>query len=265
MPLTQVGYLNAEWKQRDERPRILSGETRRANTSLVDVEIRDARPLQEQGVLGLDTNGFVLRQHRTDFQAFRDPEQVQQVYAPEMAEVLRDLTGADAVFSFEFAPFRSEEPEYFLGAYSLYMHCDYAVSTEARFTEHLLRQRGSPIADHMEGWEFAWYNVWRPVEREVQMRPLSLVDARTVDPADIVEYYPAEGNVASLPLFDAKQRLYYFPRMQTDEVLIFKQLDTRRERAQVCPHTSFDDPDSPPGALPRRSMEIRLMCAFAPR
>ena len=48
MPSTEVGYLNAEWKHRSDLPRILSGETRRANTSLREVEIRDARPRPEE-------------------------------------------------------------------------------------------------------------------------------------------------------------------------------------------------------------------------
>ena len=260
---TQVGYVNSEWKGREERPRILSGSTRRANTSLQDVEIHDARPLRARGDLDLDTNGFVLVQHPTRFADFRDRERILQTYLPEMCELLRGLTGAQEIFAFDFAPLRSENPDSFLGAYSLYMHCDYADSIQPFLNQKIMRDAGSPLADDAEGWEFAWYNLWRPVDYEVQTRPLTLIDARTVDPSDIIEYYPAEENFASLPVYDDKQRLYYFPRMQTDEVAIFKQADTRRERAQVCPHTSFDDPDAAPHALPRRSIELRLMCAFA--
>lgn len=265
MPHTRVGYLNSNWKHHPERPRILSGATRRANTSLRDVEVHDARPLHAQGALDLDTNGFVLTRHQTAVTEFRDPAQVEQIHVPEMSELLCGLTGADEVFAHAFAPLRSENPEQFLGAYSLYMHCDYAESIQDRITRQLLRDHDSPLADAAEGWEFAWYNLWRPIEREVQMRPLTIMDGSTVDPWDVVEYHPAENQIASLPVFSEKQRLYYFPRMQTDEVLVFKQLDTRRDRAQVCPHTSFEDPESPPDALARRSIELRLMCGFAPR
>ena len=41
----QVRYINAEWKDRDEIPRIGSRETRRANTAFQDVTVADARPL----------------------------------------------------------------------------------------------------------------------------------------------------------------------------------------------------------------------------
>ena len=59
MPITEVGYLNNEWKHRSERPRIRSGAARRANTSPRTGDVHDARPLDEAGVLDLDTNGFV--------------------------------------------------------------------------------------------------------------------------------------------------------------------------------------------------------------
>lgn len=266
MVRAQIGYLNAEWKGRDERPKIVSGAARRANTSARDVQIHDARPLQADGSLDLDGMGFVLAHHRSAVTDFRDPDQIERIYIPEMSALLRTLTGADEIFAHAFAPLRSESPEKFLNAYSLYVHCDYADRLAGRITRKLLEAHGSPLADAAEGWEFAWYNLWRPIEREVQRDPLTLIDASTLDPADIVEYHPAEGEdgIASLPVFNEKQRAYYFPRMQTDEVAVFKQLDTRRDRAQVCPHTSFQDPDSPPDALARRSIELRLMCAFAP-
>jgi len=264
MPGTEVGYLNTEWKHRSERPRIRSGTSRRANTSPCAVEVHDARPLDRAGVLNIDTNGFVHATHRSDVTNFRDSSQIKSVYIPEMSEVLRNLTGADQVFAHFFAPIRSEDPEFFFGAYSLYMHCDYALCVEKKRTDELLRMHDSSLADEHPGWDFAWYNVWRPIDHEVQARPLTILVASTLYAADVVVYRPTDDEVASLPVYNAEQRLYYFPQMQTDEVLIFKQMDTRRDRAQVCPHTSFEDPDTPPNPLPRRSIELRLMCAFAP-
>ena len=45
----QVRYINAEWKARDESPRIGSRESRRAATSFQDVRVHDARPRLEAG------------------------------------------------------------------------------------------------------------------------------------------------------------------------------------------------------------------------
>ena len=263
MPRATVGYLNSEWKLRSDRPRVLSGETRRANTSPQEVDIEDARPLQDSGRLDLDTNGFVLAEHRSAVSDFRDPDQIKKVYVGEMTELLQGLTGADHLFWFNFSPLRSEDPDHFLSAYSLYMHCDYSPKVRNGLIRALLQRRGSELAHEQESWDFAWFNLWRPVDWDVETRPLTIADATTIDPDDVLEYHPAEGALAAMPVHDAAQRLYYFPGMRTDEVAVFKQLDTRNDQAQVCPHTSFDDPDSHPDGRPRRSFELRLMCAFA--
>jgi hypothetical protein len=267
MVRAQVGYLNPEWKGSEERPKILSGQTRRANTSPRMVQIEDARPLQERNALDLDRSGFTLVRHHSSVRDFRDSREVRQKYFPEMAALLRRITGADQVFPHAYYQLRSENPESFLNAYSLYLHCDYAQRLSDYLRKGLLREHDSPLVDDAEGWSFAWYNIWRPIEREVQKNPLTIIDASTLDPADVVEYHPAEGGdnmVASLPVYNEGQRLYYFSRMQTDEVLVFKQLDSRPDRAQVCPHTSFEHPNTPRNALERRSIELRMMCAFAP-
>ena len=67
---------------------------------------------------------------------------------------------------------------------------------------------------------------------------------------------------AALPLYDEAQTLYYVPHMRPDEVLIIKQLDSRPEKSQVCPHTSFADPTAAPDATERESIDVRVMCAF---
>ena len=50
--------------------------------------------------------------------------------------------------------------------------------------------------------------------------------------------------------------------MNPDEVLVFKQLDSRIEKSLVCPHTSFIDPNAAPDAAERQSIDIRFMCVF---
>ena len=51
--------------------------------------------------------------------------------------------------------------------------------------------------------------------------------------------------------------------MRRDEALVFKVYDSARDgRARFTPHTSFDDPDTPPGAPPRQSIEARALAFF---
>ncbi len=262
----RVRYLNSEWRhwrERNERPRICSKETRHANTTLHDVEITDARPLQERGELDLDRCGFVLASLRSAVSDFHNDEELEKTYYGEVSALLRQLTGAAHTFPHSHW-IRTENPKTFLGAYSRYVHCDYRPDKWRAMALDQLARCSSPLRDEMERWDFAWYNVWQPIDREVVQNPLTLLDASTLDPDSVVEYFATKGDegIASLPIHGPEHRLYYFPRMQTDEVVVFKQLESRPDRATVCPHTSFYDPAAPDDAVGRRSIEMRVMCAF---
>jgi hypothetical protein len=50
--------------------------------------------------------------------------------------------------------------------------------------------------------------------------------------------------------------------MQTDEAIMFKQMDTRSDQSKYCFHTAFDHPDTPATARGRRSVEFRVMLAI---
>ena len=130
--------------------------------------------------------------------------------------------------------------------------------------QQVVRDHGAGKQYPADRYDFALYNLWRPIGCEVQRDPLTIMDASTVNLEDILEYRLSERNdaVAALPLFNAQQRFYYVPHMQTNEVLVFKQQDSRAGLAQVCPHTSFVDPTSPADAAERQSIEVRVVCVF---
>ena len=49
----------------------------------------------------------------------------------------------------------------------------------------------------------------------------------------------------------------------SDEALVFKVYDSEKDgRARFTPHTSFEDPASPPNAPPRQSIEVRAFAFF---
>jgi hypothetical protein len=51
--------------------------------------------------------------------------------------------------------------------------------------------------------------------------------------------------------------------MRREEALVFKVFDSATDgRARFTPHTSFDDPATPPGAPPRQSIEARTLAFF---
>lgn len=52
--------------------------------------------------------------------------------------------------------------------------------------------------------------------------------------------------------------MFYAKGMQTDELYVFVGFDSRNDGpARFTPHTSFDDPTSPPDAAQRESIELR--------
>jgi hypothetical protein len=65
-------------------------------------------------------------------------------------------------------------------------------------------------------------------------------------------------------LYNPKHRWYYFPRMERNEMILLKGYDSKDDgRARFTAHTSFDDPNSPPNAAPRESIEVRAL-VFGP-
>ncbi|HAK53289.1 MAG TPA: hypothetical protein DCM54_15515 [Gammaproteobacteria bacterium] len=260
---SQIAFVNEEWRQRSEPPRIFNRESRHANTSRHDVVIHNARLQEEE--YDLDDCGYILVNHKTAVSEFRNKEVVAQQYFPEMQEVILELTGAHTALPFSFYQVRSKRPDNFFDAYSLYMHCDFSPDTWLQLAQSIVQTSGTEEQYPEDEWDFALYNLWRPIERPVEKDPLVLIDARTIEREDIVNYLAIEEGtnaLAAIPLFNKNQKYCYFPNMTPDEVLVFKQLDSRIDKSLVCPHTSFIDPSAAADAGERESIDIRFMCVF---
>ena len=270
----EVRYLGEQWKGRAEPPSIGDRASRRANTVKREVTVHDAREMAA-AELHVDVAGFMLTPHEAATLDFQNAAAVCKGYYPQVQEVLKRLTGAEAVFITQHVV-RTEDTSDFNKAYARFIHCDYSIADPARSRNEALAKHGAGL-DSSRHWEFAWYNTWQPIHHEARRNPLAVMDARSVDASDVLDYFYTGyiGNSArsfsternfnqgrsSMPIFNAAQRLCYFPAMQTCEMLVIKQLDTRPGRALACPHTSFDI-DAPADAPPRRSVEVRAVCAF---
>lgn len=256
----KVRYVNDEWRQRGERPFIYSRELRHSNTTEHDVTITDARNLQIVGSLDLDANGFVLTEFPAEAMNFRDESVVSSRYQTDIAPLVQSLSGADAVFVCSHQ-IRTETPKSFVNAYARYVHCDYPMTTEGKNEQRILDKHGhrTPIGNV----EFAWYNIWAPIDRVVEQNALTVIDASTLLDEQFVEYHYSKSTRSSgaVPIYDPAHRFYYFSNMSPGEAIVFKQLDSRRGIAKACPHTAFYDTavKDVPG---RRSIELRALCLF---
>jgi hypothetical protein len=229
------------------------------------VAIRDGREVP--GIFSLDTSGFVLTEHNSAVRDFYDSDEVESVYYPELERLLERETGAERVVVFDHIvrnPMLAGRGQRGVRAPAKLVHNDYTLKSAPRRVRDLLPQG----ADHLLGNRFAEINVWRPIRGPVESEPLALCDARSLDAADIVPvdlvYRDRVGEIYGF-LHNPRHRWYYFPRLERNEAILLKCYDSKDDgRARFTAHTAFDDPNSPPNAAPRESIEARALVFWPP-
>lgn len=225
-----------------------------------EMTVTDARTMRDQ--LDVAHNGFTLLTHRTAVTDFFDARQVQEIFAPEAIELACRINGASRAIAFGPVA-RSDDPDSAHGRLPAFgAHVDYG----RRTIEDFARAALGAEADHWLRKRVVLMNFWRPIT-PVLRSPLALCDASTVVASDL---HPSEVRGGLMdpdrpPLYgfnlsyNPAHRWYYVPRMQPDEVFAFKLYDSDPERPQWTGHTAIVDPDTPPDAPPRQSMEIRTI------
>ena len=238
-----------------------AGVQRRSGKYLTqNVAIHNGRELLSK--FSLDTNGFVLTEHETAVRDFYDPEEVKSVYYPEVERLIERVTGAERVVVFDHIvrnPVLAERGEKGARPPAKMVHNDYTFKSAPRRVRDLLPNE----ADRLLKNRFAEINVWRAIRGPIESSPLALCDARSLRAEDIVPmdlvYRDRQGEIFGF-LYNPKHRWYYFPQMRRDEAILLKCYDSRDDgRARFTAHTSFEDPNSPPAAAPRESIEVRAL------
>ena len=257
----RVRYVNAEWKGREDIPRIGSKETRRANTSNQSIRVHDVRAAHAAGQKSLDQNGYTLAELKNSVRDFRDDDHVAEVYYPEIQSLVKRETGADHAFVYGHLV-RTETPIDFNDGYARFVHCDYNIKRLKEMSEDVLAKHG---VEPQANWTYVWYNTWQPFDHVAAHNPLAFIDWESLPRDDVIDYFYTGRNRDSLvaaPVYNPDHKWCFFPNMTPEEVLLFKQMDGRPDRSVYCPHTSFDNPDAPEDAPPRRSIEMRMLAVF---
>lgn len=230
--------------------------------------VNDARQVRDTG---LDVEGFRLLAERSEVADFLDWHEVRETYYRECADIVRRLTGARVAIVFDHLVRAREPGRPALGfgregdgnkpAAVGRVHNDY---TDASGRRRLGVQ--CPGMDGMS-WEgrFAILNLWRPLVSEVLDTPLGICDARSVSQDDLVAsdiHYKDRSGEIYLATHSPQHRWYYYPKMTRDEVLVFKSFDSAQDVARFTPHAAFDEPEIPPDAPLRRSIELRVLVIY---
>jgi hypothetical protein len=237
-----------------------------------EMPIYDCRPVASR--LSLDVEGFALLRRASAIEDFYDDALVRREYLPEVERVLREATGAAAVFAFDHnvrSAKAATETRAGVREPVDMAHNDYTESSGPRRIREILAERGRmELAEHPA----ALVNAWRPIRGPVRDVPLTVCEARSVAESDFVatpiEHYRGDdftkpshsGEIYSFR-HRPEHRWCFVRDMQPDEALLLKCFDTRRDgRARYTAHTGFVNPECPPGAPERESIEVRTLVVF---
>lgn len=227
------------------------------------VRIHDARRAQEP--FEIDRHGFTLVRHSTDVDLL-DNEAVVSRYRPQMEGLVRALTGASEVLSIGevVRSNTTAKTDTTRGKPAFGAHIDFDQETVAGFVRAF-----RPDAEALLNRRYALINLWRPIA-PVERTPLALCDASSIAREDLREGHIRMRPDEPMPLrmsgfnvaYSPSHRWWFVPRMQPDEVLVFRLFDTDPDAAQWTAHTAFELPGTPEDAPPRRSIESRTIAFF---
>ena len=224
--------------------------------------VRDGRAVRG---LGLETSGFMLVDHPTRVGDFFDPAQLESVYYPEVIELVKRQSGAKRVVVFDHTLRSGDEKERAEKRLRELVH-----SAHNDYTEWSGPQRVRDVlpdeAEDLLTRRFAIIQVWRAIDRPIVAHPLAMADARSVAVEDLLvaeRHHPGRIGQTYRLRHNPAHKWLYFSQMRRDEAIVFKVFDSETDgRARFTPHTSFDDPSTPPGAPPRQSIEVRTLAFF---
>lgn len=227
------------------------------------VNIYDGRPLA--GGFSFEQNGFLFVKHETAVKDLFDPQQLETVYYPEVAQLIKQASGAARVVVFDHTLRSGDEAEReakLVREPVLSAHNDYTEWSAPQRVRDLLPEE----AETLLARRFAIIQVWRAINRPIQSNPLAIADAWSVACEDLLiaeRRYPNRVGQTYRLRYNPAHRWFYFPEMRRNEALVFKVFDSEKDgRARFTAHTSFNDPGTPPDAPPRQSIEARALAFF---
>lgn len=239
-------------------PKSDEGTVRRGGLDHRNVLIASGRDIA--ATFTLDREGFAFIDGASAVTNFEDSNEVERVYYPEIKRIVAQATGAEEVEIFDHT-IRVTDPDTSYRRPASHAHNDY---TETSGPKRLRDMIGDERADQWMGERIVQVNVWRPIAEPVLQMPLALLDASSTEPSDLIETSITNerqngrvGQIYSVAHRDG-QRWFYFPEMRMNEAILIKGYDTLKDgRARFTPHSAFVHPETPTGAPPRRSIEVR--------
>lgn len=225
-----------------------------------EVEIRDARRSPTPPTLELE--GFTVQPSPVADPAWTDEQWIAGVYVPLCLELVRSLTGAALTRPYYKGALIRDTGDARRAPAAEFVHLDNSRESALPFLA------GAADAELRGRYDrIMVFNIWRPITPPPQDVPLALCDQRTCDEADGVFGRTVEPNFPDgvpyvTSVFNPAQRWWYFSDLTPDEAVVFKGWDSDPAVSMGCLHGAFKQPEPPPGATPRASIETRVFAFF---
>jgi hypothetical protein len=217
----------------------------------------------------LDREGFALRDFRSPFQQWDDDGAIRAQFYGDVVDFVKRQVGAKRVVIFDHTirakvneKQQTSEHSTSQRAPVMVVHCDYTPLSGPLRVRQLLPTE----ADALLKRRVAFYNVWKPLKRTVEEKPLAMCDVTSSTDADFItmklRYRDREGEIFVMR-HSPQHHWWYFPRMTPDQAILLKTYESETDgRARFIGHSAFDDPNTPPDAPMRESIEIRTIAFF---
>ena len=230
-----------------------------------EVAIHDAWPDVDR--LSLDREGFELHEFDPSFVSFDDDQQLRAIFYDQVIAFVKRHTGAKRVVVFDHTirkrlPADLKQQTTVQRPAVLLVHSDYTIRSGPQRVHDIVPDEAEQLLKR----RVAFYNVWKPLYRRVEELPLAMVDATTHDPDDMLrmdlKYRERTGEIYVMR-YSPKHRWMYFPHMENHHALLLKTYDSETDgRCRFMGHSAFEDPNTPPNAPKRESIEVRTMAFF---
>ena len=214
----------------------------------------------------IETSGFELLNHKSAVKDFFNDLEVTEIYYPEMTKLVKERVLADEVHIVSHISRNEAEVESGKrkGAHRL-VHNDFTPNFKSTL-EPLLEETNSKPS------KILVFNLWRRFDKDGIDAPFALCDARTVNekeliPTDLHNYLEGQEDSLTVEIyqssFSEKHQWNYYPKMNRDEVLMFKTYDSTLNPFMPTLHSAFDDNSfGDKEVSPRKSLEVRAICFF---
>jgi hypothetical protein len=233
----------------------------------VPLDLRPMTVVDARGIgADVDREGFQLVRHTSAITDWTDRAALEAIHKGEVADLIKQVTGADEVQVTAPGILRYSEKSGKAGSSdnshpARFAHVDINDVTAVQFAE---RGAGGRAFKRC-----AAYNLWRALSPAPQDVPLALCDARTVAADDLIladAIFDPPGGAPEwsfeswVVAHNQAHRWHFFSDLAVDEAVLFKTNDSDPARAHCMPHVAFDDPLAPDDAPPRVSIEMRATC-----